>query len=112
MDLIFWAGRGGGWLLRYFKQQNDMVILVIRETTLIAPMWEIYWRGTNGVEKREARRMLLSSEMIGIIFMVVAVVSRNEIYKILFLLLQPLMESSMPTSWALQCTKENEWPGT
>lgn len=111
MDLIFWAGRGG-WLLRYFKQQNDMVILVIRETTLIAPMWEIYWRGTNGVEKREARRMLLSSEMIGIIFMVVAVVSRNEIYKILFLLLQPLMESSMPTSWALQCTKENEWPGT
>lgn len=40
---------GGGWLLRYFKQQNDMVILVIRETTLIAPMWEIYWRGTNGV---------------------------------------------------------------
>ena len=103
---------GGGWLLRYFKQQNDMVILVIRETTLIAPMWEIHWRGTNGVEKREARRMLLSSEMIGIIFMVVAVVSRNEIYKILFLLLQPLMESSMPTSWALQCTKENEWPGT
>ena len=50
--------------------------------------------------------------MIGVIFMVVVVVSWNEIYKILFLLLQPLMENSMPTSWALQCTKENEWPGT
>ena len=75
-------------------------------------MWKIDWRGTNGIKMREFRRVLLSSEMIGISSRVVAVVSQNERYKIVFLLLQPLMESSMPTSGALPCTKENEWLGT
>lgn len=47
-------------------------------------MWKIDWRGTNGIKMREFRRVLLSSEMIGISSRVVAVVSQNERYKIVF----------------------------
>lgn len=112
-DLVGWAKKPETWSFwqeesrKYFKQQNDMDILVIWKTMLIITIW----RETNRIKMWEVRRLLLSSETIGTSPRAMAMWSQNEKYET-FYFLQPLMESSMPTSRVLPCIKENKWPGT
>jgi hypothetical protein len=87
-----------------------MTKLVSYGRKLIILMWKTDWRVINRLEVRQNKS--LSLEIIATIPREMTKGSQKERCEIHFLLLQPSMGSSMPTSKVLPCTKENEWPGT